>query len=39
MRKYTIEDAKRLITDFCEEEYGTDEYVELVKHKEDTICC
>lgn len=24
MRKYTIEDAKRLISDFCEEEYGTD---------------
>lgn len=23
MRKYTIEDAKRLITDFCEEEYGS----------------
>ena len=22
MRKHTIEDAKRLITDFCEEEYG-----------------
>lgn len=22
MRKYTIEDTKRLITDFCEEEYG-----------------
>lgn len=53
MRQYTIEDAKRLITDFCETEYGTEnvdfsnldwhmsmsEYVELVKHKEDTICC
>lgn len=24
MRKYTIEDAKRLISDFCEEEYGTE---------------
>lgn len=23
MRKYTIEDTKRLITDFCEEEYGS----------------
>lgn len=22
MRQYTIDDAKRLITDFCEEEYG-----------------
>lgn len=22
MRKCTIEDAKRLISDFCEEEYG-----------------
>lgn len=22
MRKYTIDDAKRLISDFCEEEYG-----------------
>lgn len=42
MRKYTTEDAKRLITDFCEEEYET-ENVDfsnlLVKHKEDTICC
>lgn len=24
MRRYTIDDAKRLITDFCEEEYGTE---------------
>lgn len=24
MRKYTIDDAKWLITDFCEEEYGTE---------------
>lgn len=24
MRQYTIDDAKRLITDFCEEEYGTE---------------
>lgn len=24
MREYTIEDAKRLIVDFCEEEYGTE---------------
>lgn len=23
MRRYTIDDARRLITDFCEEEYGT----------------
>jgi hypothetical protein len=23
MKKYTIEDAKRLISDFCEEEYGS----------------
>lgn len=23
MRQYTIDDAKRLITDFCEEEYGS----------------
>ena len=27
MRKYTIEDTKRLITDFCETEYGTENKV------------
>ena len=27
MRKCTIEDVKRLISDFCEEEYGTENKV------------
>ena len=39
MRKYTIEDAKRLISDFCEEEYGSiaDFFKKRSKHYENKL--
>lgn len=38
MRQYTIDDAKRLITDFCEEEYGLiADFLKRSKHYENKL--